>query len=740
MKVTKRSGESEDFSLDKIHRILEWATNGIENVSISDIEMNAKLNLRDNISTREIHEILIKSANNLITLENPNYQYVAARLLNYALRKDVWGESEPPRLIDHIKHCVKEGIYDSYILEMYKESDIQKLGKYIKHNRDEQFSYAGIQQLVDKYLIRNRKTGEIYETPQFAYMLIAMFAFAKYDPKTRLSYVKRAYDHFSNFKINLPTPIMSGLRTPIRQFASCILVNVDDSLDSIFTGATIVGKYTARRAGIGANLGRIRPLGSLVRGGEVIHTGLIPYAKHYETAVKSTSQNGIRGGSATVNIPVWHAEIEDVVVLKNNAGTDDNRVRKLDYVIQFSKLFYERLKNNEKITLFSPQECPELRDSFGLPEFDELYKAREKDKSLSYRKQISAKAFFEMFCRERLETGRIYVMNIDNVNSHNSFLDRVEMTNLCVEVLQVTKPLSSMDDPEGEIGVCILAAVNMLTVTLSDLEDVCDIIVRMEDEIIDYQEYVVQAARKFCTERRSLGVGFTNLAAFLAKNKVGYGDQEALELVDRYSEYLQFYLVKASCELAKEKGPCDNWRNIYSEGRLPYDTANENAKKLVSRKPELDWDGLREQLKKHGIRHSTLSCQMPCESSSLIQNCTNGIEPIRDLIVYKKSKRGVLKQVAPNAEKYGKYYTKAWDIKDNKILTDMSATIQKWFDMGLSTNHYYNYEHHEGGNIPLSRLVIDLIYAWKMGIKTLYYANTPDGDAEAGCSGGGCSV
>lgn len=739
MKVTKRSGELEGFNLDKIHRVLEWATNDINGVSISDIEMNAQLQLSDKVETRKIHEILIKSANDLISIDNPNYQYVAARLLNYALRKDVWGESEPPRLIDHIKHCVNAGIYDSYVLDKYKESDIQKLGKYIKHKRDELFSYAGIQQLVDKYLIKNRKTGEIYETPQFAYMLIAMFAFADYDSKTRLNYVKRAYDHFSTFKINLPTPIMSGLRTLTRQFASCILINVDDSLDSIFASNTAVGKYTARRAGIGINIGRIRPIGAEIRGGEVISTGLIPYAKMYEATVKSTSQNGIRGGSATVNVPFWHAEIEDVVVLKNNAGTDENRVRKLDYVIQFTKLFYERLIKGESITLLSPDECKDVYEAFGKPEFDEIYKARENDKSVKYKKKIPAKAFAELFARERLETGRIYVMNIDNVNSHNSFIDKVEMTNLCVEVLHPTKPLKTVEDKDAEIGVCILGAVNALEVDFEEYEDVCDILVRFLDAIIDYQDYVLPAAENFCKNRRSLGIGFTNVAACLAHNKVKYGDVEALELLDKMGEYLQYNLVKSSCNLAKELGRC-NGRNIYELGHISYDTANAEAKKLVTRTPELNWDALREDLKIYGVRNSTLTCQMPCESSSVIQNCTNGIEPVRDLIVYKKSKKGILKQVVPYVERHSKYYTRAWDITDNKVLTDVSATLQKWMDMGLSTNHYYNYAHYENGNIPLSKIIMDIIYAWKLGIKTLYYSNTPDGDAEASCPGGSCTL
>lgn len=743
MNIKKRSGETEPFQLDKIHRVLEWATEGIEDVSISDIEMNAKLNIVDGTSTKDIHAILIKSANNLISIENPNYQNVASRLLTYSLRKDVWGESEPPRLIDHIKKCVKSGVYDKEILTKYSESELMKLGKYVKHERDNLFTYSGIQQMVDKYLIKNRNTGEIFETPQFAYMLIAMVCFAEYDSKIRIQYVKRAYDAFSTFKINLPTPIMSGVRTNIKQFASCILIDVDDSLDSIFASNTAVGLYTARRAGIGLNIGRIRPINSSIRGGEVVHTGVIPYLKMFESTCKSTSQNGVRGGGATCNIPFWHYEIEDVIVLKDNAGTDDNRVRKLDYVVQFSKIFYERLIKGEDITLFSPAECPELYQSFGLPEFDELYKAKEKDENLTFRKTISAKAFAELFARNRLETGRIYVMNMDNVNNHNSFIDKINMTNLCVEVLQHTNPINKIEDTEGEIGVCVLSSINLLNVDFDEFEDICDILVRLLDELIDYQDYMLLAAKNFCTKRRSLGIGITNFAGILAKNKISYESQEALELADKIGEYMSYYCIKSSSNLAKEKGKCK--KNKYDRGEFPIDRANKNALKLTTREFELDWETLRTSIKENGVRNTTLLCCQPNESSSVIQNSTNGIEPIRSLLAFKESKKGILKQLAPNLKRYGKHYTLAWDIKDNTCLTNISAVLQKWIDMGISTNHYYNYTHYEGGNIPLSRIIKDMIYAYKVGVKSLYYCNTPDGSAEmtlsnTGCDSGACAI
>lgn len=744
MQVTKRDGNVEDFNIEKIHKVIMWAIDGINDVSISDIELNAKLSLQSGISTREIHQLLIKSANNLISEDSPNYQFVASRLALYAIRKDVWGSSEPPRLYEHIVKCVNSyHIYDPMILSHYCESEIHKLGKYIKHNRDENFTYAGIQQTIDKYLIKNRNTGEVYETPQFAYMLIAMTCFSKYPKDTRLSYVKRLYDHLSQFKISLPTPIMSGVRTNIKQYASCILIDVDDSLESIFSSNTAMGYYTARRAGIGSNVGRIRPINSVIRNGEVVHTGLIPFLKMFQSTVKSTSQNGIRGGGCTISVPFFHPEILDVIVLKNNAGTDDNRVKSMDYCIQFSKIFYQRLIDNSDITLFSSHECKDLYDVFGMPEFDTLYEEKEKDKTLKFRKTIKARELAELFVRERLETGRIYLMNIDHCNSHGSFKQQVNMTNLCVEVIFPTVPLKHIDDEEAEIGVCILSALNLLEVKKEEMPDVCDIIVRMLDELIDYQDYCVKAAERFCKNKRALGIGFTNLAGLLANNKIGYDSNEALLLVDEYSELLQYHLLDASTNLAKEKGCCiDYSQTKYSDGQLPIDTYKTDVDSVVTREKSLDWELLRGKIKEFGLRNTTLTCQMPCESSSVIQNSTNGVEPVRDLISYKKSKTGVLKQVVPNIAKRGKYYTKAFDITSNSHLTNITAVIQKWMDMSISMNHYYNYTHYDGGNIPLSTLIKDMIYAYKMGIKTMYYCNTPDGSADmsASCESGACAI
>lgn len=741
MHITKRNGTQELYNVEKIHKVLNWAVDGIQNVSISDIEMNSNLRLYDGISTKDIHSLLIKSATDLISEECVNYQQVASRLLLYSLRKDVWGESDPPRLYDHIYQCIKDGIYDDEIIGIYSESEIHKLGKYIKHKRDENYTAAGLQQMIDKYLIKNRNTGRIYETPQFAHMLISMVAFGKYDSSVRLEYVKKAYDYLSSFKISLPTPILAGLRSKIRQFASCCLFDVGDSLNSIFANVSAVGHYTAKRAGIGINVGRIRPVNSPIRGGEVIHTGIIPYLKVFESTAKSTTQNGIRGGSITCYIPVFHTEIEDVVVLKNNSGTDDNRVRKLDYCVQLSRIFYQRIIEDKHITLFSPDECKDLYDAFGHEEFDALYEKYEKRKDLQFKKKVSARELIELIARERLETGRIYIMNIDHANSHSSFNESCKMSNLCVEVIQPTTPIQDLNDPKGEIGVCILSAVNLLETKKEEFGDVCDIIVRILDEIIDYQQYPVVAAEKFCKSRRSLGVGFTNLAALFAFNDINPDSKEALELVDEYSELLQFSLLRASCNLARDKSPCEKFdKTKYYNGIMPYHTYKKDVDKLIPLTLRLDWESLEKDIQLFGLRHSSVTCEMPCESSSVSQNSTNGIELVRDLIIYKKSKMGVLKQVVPGYQKYGDNYVKAFDIRDNSVITNIVAIMQRYFDMSISMNHYYNYDHYEGGNIPLSVVVKDILYAYKMGIKTIYYANTPDGDQEAACPGGACSI
>lgn len=746
MNVTKRNGNIETYDVEKIHRVVDWAIRGLNNVSLSEIEMNANLSIRDGISTKEIHQILIKSANDLTSPQNANYQYVASRLLNMSLRKDLWEKYDnPPSLYNHIKSNVDASVYDGELLNKWTKEDISSIEECIDHNRDYFFTYAGLQQLIDKYLVKNRATGKIYETPQFAYVVIAMALFNNVED------VKKAYECFSTFKINLPTPIMAGVRTNIKQFASCVLVDVEDNLASIFSSVHAVGKYTARRAGIGLNIGRIRPINSSIRGGEVIHTGLIPYLKIFESTVKATSQNGIRGGSATVHVPFWHYEIEDVVVLKNNAGTDDNRVRKLDYSIQFNKLFYERLIKNEDITLFSPEETGGLYSSMNNNEdFKKLYEKYENSRYVKMKKKISARKLAEIFAKERLETGRIYVMNIDNANEHGSWDAPVYMSNLCQEIIHPTTPINSIDDPNGEIGICILSALNLLELDSDkDIEKACSIAVQTLESVIDYQDYPILAGENFTKNRRSLGIGITNFAAYLAKNKLRYDDPETLPFVHSLMEKIQWHLLNESCKLAQKMGPCNKFSETkYSRGLLPIDWYKKTVDELVSPEYTMDWEGLRERIKQFGLRHSTLTAIMPCESSSVIQNSTNGIEPVRSLMSYKKAKNGILKQLVPNYSSRKSYYTLAWDMKDNKAILNICAILQKFVDMSISVNLYYNYAHYPDGNIPLSVLIKDQLYGFKYGVKNFYYCNTPDSDGDTekemhkkeACEGGSCSI
>jgi len=749
--VIKRSGEKEKFNIDKINQMVNWAVDGIKDVNLTDIEINAKINIRDGITTEEIHQVLIESAANLISLDNPNYQYVASRLLTYQLRKNVWGGKNPPKLIDHVKKNVTLNVYSKEILEMYTESEINKLDEFIDHDRDFIFTYAGIKQLIDKYLIQNRKTKEVHETPQFAYILIAAIVFSKYPKESRMDYVKKAYNYYSKHKINLPTPIMAGVRTNLKSFASCLLTEVGDSMESILANVSVIGHATAKRYGIGFNFSHIRALGAPIRNGDVIHTGKIPFLKVFESTVKSCHQNGIRGGSATTTVFVFDYEIEDIVVLKNNAGTEENRVRKLDYSIAISKLFYQRWLNNEDITLFSSHECPDLFRSYGTDKFDELYLKYEKDKSLKFKKLISARSLFDLITKERIETGRIYILNVDNVNSHSSWCNTVQMSNLCQEITQPVVSPKSLNDSEAEIGICILAAINWFEIASdSEFEKVCDITVRMLDEIIDYQEYFCPAAYNFATKRRSLGIGLTNLAALLAKNNLKYTDKEAPNFVAEWMEKQQYYLLKSSVELAKEKGKCEKFdETTYSKGLLPIDHyKKEKVDQIITVPLKMDWESLRKDILEFGLRHSTQSACMPCESSSVIQNSTNGIEPIRSLITYKKSKASTVPVIAPNAAAWKNRYTLAFDMKDNIGYLNVVAAIQKFTDMAISVNMYYDYSHYDSKMIPHSKVIKEMMYHYSVGGKTIYYTNTTDNDKEQmlntekemDCSSGACTI
>ena len=731
--ITKRDGRKEKLNLDKIHFVVEEACDGLTGVSASQIEMNADLQFYDGMTTDEIQNILIRSANDLISLESPNYQYAAARLLLYGLHKTVYGKYDHLTLSQIIDANIERGVYDPAIREKYSETELKKLNTFIKHDRNEEFTYAGLRQIVDKYLCQDRSSGQIYETPQFMYMMIAATLFAEYPKETRLQYVKKYYDATSLFKVNIPTPVMAGVRTPIRQFASCVLVDVDDTLPSIFSSNSAIGYYIAQRAGIGINAGRVRAINSKIRGGEVAHTGVVPFLKVYEATVRSCTQNGVRGGSATTHFPLWHYEIEDILVLKNNKGTDDNRVRKLDYSIQLNKLMYERLLSGGDITLFSPHDVPGLYEAFysgDNDKFKELYEQYERKTSIR-KKKIDAHELFSSLLKERAETGRIYIMNVDHCNTHSSFKDPVYMSNLCQEITLPTKPIQHIDDENGEIALCILSAINVGALTLNkesqELEELCDLAVRALEEIIEYQGYPVKAAEKSTKARRSLGIGYIGLAHYLAKHKVKYADKEAWKLVHDLTESFQYFLLKASNKLAEERGACEYFnRTKYSDGVLPIDTYKQEVDEIVGKKLNHDWKALRNSIKQHGLRHSTLSAQMPSESSSVVSNATNGIEPPRGYLSVKKSKKGPLKQIVPGYNQLKNFYTLLWDMQGNEGYINIVAVMQKFFDQAISGNWSYNPLQYDNNEVPMSVMMKDMLTTYKMGWKTSYYQNTYD--------------
>lgn len=727
-KVKKRDGRIESLDLDKMHLMVEEACTDLAGVSASQVEMKSGIQFYDGITTGEIQEILIKSASDLIDLDHPNYQFVAARLLLFSVRKSLYGKiRQMPALETHIMSCTNSDVYDKGIFIKYSKEEIAKADGYIDHDRDFLFTYAGLRQVVDKYLVQDRSNGGVYETPQFMYMMIALTIFSEYSKETRMSYVKRYYDAISKHKLNIPTPIMAGVRTPLRQFASCVLVDVDDTLDSIFSSDMAIGKYVAQRAGIGINAGRIRGINAKIRGGEVQHTGVVPFLKKFESTVRCCTQNGIRGGSATVHFPIWHQEIEDIIVLKNNKGTEDNRVRKLDYSIQISKLFYERFIANGEISLFSPHDVPGLYDSFGTDRFDDLYVSLERDESVP-RKTIGAQKLILDILKERAETGRLYLMNIDHCNTHSSFKDKVNMSNLCQEITLPTDPINHIDDDIGEIALCILSAVNVGKIKSDEeLEDLCDLSVRSLEELIDYQEYPVKAAERATKARRSLGVGFIGLAHYLAKLGYAYDSQEAWDAVHGLSESFQYYLLKASNQIAKEKGWCHDFgRTKYADGILPIDTYKNDVDEICSQELVHDWEGLRASINEFGLRHSTLSAQMPSESSSVVSNATNGIEPPRDYLSIKKSKKGPLKQIVPQYGTLKNNYTLLWDMKSNRGYINVVAVMQKFFDQAISGNWSYNPENYADNEVPVSVMAQDFLTTYKYGWKTSYYQNTHD--------------
>ncbi len=735
--VTKRTGEREIIDLEKIHKVIEWAAKGLNNVSVSQVEIKAHIQFYDGIKTADIHETLIRSAADLISTDCPDYQYLAARLAIFHLRKKAYGRFEPPTLKDHVKSMVDKGKYDQHLLQDYSAAEFDEMNEYLDHWRDMDFSYAAVKQLEGKYLVQNRVTGEIYESAQFLYILVAACLFANYEKDTRMDYIKRFYDATSKFKISLPTPIMAGVRTPTRQFSSCVLIEAGDSLDSINATASAIVKYVSQRAGIGVNAGRIRAVGSPIRGGEAFHTGCIPFYKHFQTAVKSCSQGGVRGGAATLFYPLWHLEVESLLVLKNNRGVEENRVRHLDYGVQFNKLMYTRLIKDQHITLFSPSDTPGLYDAFfaDQDEFERLYVQYEKDESIR-KKHIKAIELFSLFMQERASTGRIYLQNVDHCNTHSPFnpkLAPVRQSNLCLEIALPTKPLEHVNDENGEIALCTLSAFNLGAIeNLDEFAELSDLAVRALDNLLDYQDYPVPAAFNATMGRRTLGIGVINFAYYLAKNGVKYSDGSANGLVHRTFEAMQYHLMQASCNLAKEKGACPKFdETTYFQGLMPIDTYKKDLDKICDEPLHCDWDALRADIKQYGLRNSTLSALMPSETSSQISNATNGIEPPRGHISVKSSKDGVLKQVVPEYERLKDKYELLWDLPSNDGYLQLAGIMQKFVDQTISANTSYDPNKYEGGKVPMKLLLQDLLTSYKLGVKTLYYHNTRDGADDA---------
>ncbi|MGY1488153.1 class 1a ribonucleoside-diphosphate reductase subunit alpha [Methylobacillus pratensis] len=752
MNATKRDGRQEPINLDKIHRVIDWAAQGLDNVSVSQVELKSHIQFYDGIRTDVIHETIIKSAADLISEDTPDYQYLAARLSIFHLRKIAYGQFEPPHLFDHVTKLTEMGKYDQHLLADYSREEFNELNDHIDHWRDMNFSYAAVKQLEGKYLVQNRVTKKIYESPQFLYILVAMSLFAKYEGKARLEYIKRFYDAVSTFKISLPTPIMSGVRTPTRQFSSCVLIECDDSLDSINATTSAIVKYVSQRAGIGVNAGRIRALGSEIRGGEAQHTGCLPFYKLFQAAVKSCSQGGVRGGAATLFYPLWHLEVESLLVLKNNRGVEENRVRHLDYGVQINRLLYQRLIKGGDITLFSPHDVPGLYDAFfaDQDEFERLYTQYEADDSLRKR-TLPAVDLFSLLMQERAGTGRIYIQNVDHCNTHSPFnpkLAPVRQSNLCMEIALPTHPLEDINDENGEIALCTLSAFNLGALeSLDELEGLADLVVRALDALLEYQDYPVKAALNATDKRRSLGVGVINYAYYLAKNGTGYTDDAALGLTHRTFEAIQYYLLKASVQLAREFGPCDAFNETtYSQGLLPIDTYKKDLDAVCQEALQLDWEQLRKDIVAHGLRNSTLTALMPSETSSQIANATNGIEPPRGLVSVKQSKDGILRQVVPEIERLRNQYQLLWSLPNNDGYLKLVGIMQKFVDQSISSNTNYDPKRFEGGKVPMKQLLKDLLQAYKLGVKTLYYHNTRDGASEGGetgddgCESGACKI
>ena len=738
IQVTKRDGRREPLDIEKLHKVVFHACEDITGVSPSEVEIKSQIQFFNGMTTKEIQETLIKAAADLINEDTPNYQYVGGRLINYALRKEVYGEYEPFHVKQLVERNIELGFYDPELLGYYSDEEWNTINCFIKHDRDVNLTYVAMEQLRGKYLCQNRVNGQIFETPQMCYALIAATLFQSYPKEERLRWVKEYYDAISLHDISLPTPVMAGVRTPQRQFSSCVLIESDDSLASINATSASIVNYVSQKAGIGIGGGKIRAIGSPVRKGDAYHTGIIPFYKMFQSAVKSCSQGGVRGGAATIYYPIWHLEAEELLVLKNNKGTEDNRVRHMDYGVQFNKLFYERLIQGGDITLFSPSDVPGLYDAFFADQdkFRELYETAERNKRLR-KKVVKAIDLFSSFMEERKNTGRIYLQNVDNANEHGSFLPEVapiRQSNLCAEIDLPTKPLKDLNDPEGEISLCTLSAINWGNIKdPSDFEKVCRLAVRGLDALLSYQNYPILAAQLSTEKRRPLGVGIINFAYWLAKRDMNYQDVDAtgLALIDEYAEAWSYYLIKASADLAAEQGaPSGNMETKYGHGITPNQTYKKDVDELVPHMERMDWEGLREQLKATGIRNSTLMALMPSETSAQIANATNGIEPPRSLISVKQSKHGVLKQVVPEYKRLKNKYDLLWDQRSPEGYIKIMAVLQKYIDQGVSVNTSYNPTFYDDEKIPMSVMMQHLLMFYKYGGKQLYYFNTYDGQGE----------
>jgi ribonucleoside-diphosphate reductase alpha chain len=733
--VRKRSGNIEPLALEKWQQQVTKVCNGTADVSQSMIEIKAHPHFYDGITTREIDEITLRAIVDLIDFEsNPdvghvNYQYVAGRQRLSMLRKDVYGDYNPPSLYEIVKKNISVGLYTPDLLEWYSEDEWNKMEEFIDHEKDEEYSYAAIEQLIEKYLVRNRATKEIYETPQVRYMVAAATVFHMEEASKRLKFIKEYYNAASDGLFTLATPVLAGLGTPTKQFSSCVLIRSDDDLDSIFASGEMMAKYASKRAGIGLEIGRLRSLGSPIRGGEIMHTGMIPFLKKWFGDLRSCSQGGIRNASATVFYPIWHHQFDDLIVLKNNQGTEETRVRHMDYGVVLSALFWRRFKNKENITFFDPNEVPDLYEAFysDSAKFEELYVKYEKRKDLR-RKVMSAEEVFKGgILKERTDTGRIYLVFIDNVMNQGPFdpeYHTIYQSNLCCEILLPTKSFKRLDDPTGRIALCTLGSMNWGAFrNPEDMRRACRILLRSLNNILDYQDFLSIQSKLSNEDIRPIGIGVTNLAYWHAKRGYKYGEAEALQDVKSWTEHQAYYLTEATVELAKERGKCnDSDRTRYGQGIFPWELRAKGVNTLANFNPELDWESLRADIKDYGVRNATLMAIAPVESSSVVINSTNGIEMPMALISTKESKAGSLVQVVPEYQKLKNKYQLMWEQTDCVGYLKTAAVLAAYVDQSISTNTFYNPAHFPERKVPTTLIAKNLMQAQLWGIKTFYYS------------------